>query len=347
MNVMELKDVIKVGYDIKRPVCALSSPGVGKSSAFLQCCEELSEKYNEPFELIEVRGASASPSELAAIKYVQDGSVQEAEQGWLPTNEKVEAGLCAPRGMIFCDEMADAVKVTQSTLQRLFLDRKLGGLSVADNWYIGAASNRASDKAAAGKLSRAFQNRCMMVSVLPDAETFVHWGIDAAIDPTVLSFVRFKPSSIMDGLVPHRGENEAFCSPRSLHIVSDVLKNKSSNSLPEHLVNELITGTLGDGVGAEFSGFLRIRNGLPNLDELLKNPKDYPISEKIDVNWATVGALHHRANKDNVKAIMQYFVRLTVDLSAVAIKDLAKHEKACYKTEEFVKWASKNLHYTT
>jgi len=58
-----------------------------------------------------------------------------------------------------------------------------------------------------------------------------------------------------------------------------------------------------------------------------------------------IGALSNRVNKKNMQAIMQYFVRLSTELSVVAIKDLAKIERDIFTTPEFVKWSSSNIKF--
>lgn len=342
MNINDYKTILKHSYEIKRPVYCHSAPGCGKSSAVQQVAEELSIDYDVPFGVIEVRGASSSPAELADIKYVSKDTVCEASQKWLPTNDKANWGDCPARGVIFCDELTDSMKSVQSTLQRLFLDRKLGSLTLADGWMVTSAGNRVKDKAAtSGQVSRALLNRCISVSVEPDVEEFYTHGLNIGIDYRILAFVRFRPNAIMDCLTTHKGDNQAFCSPRSLHITSDSLKAK--HSLPEALRMEAITGILGDGVGSEVNGFLRVMDDLPDLADLLNNPKTYGISHKIDVLWATIGALVARVNKQNLTAIMQYFIRLPPEMATVAIMDLTKVHKGAYNTPEFAEFAVNNV----
>jgi len=338
MNIKQAKDALKLGYGIDRPVLFLSSPGIGKSQAVMQCATELGGDFDCSFGMIEIRGASSSPSELATVKYIDAGTVLDAEQGWVPTDERVKAGECPERGIIFCDELPDSMMSVQSTLQRLFLDKKLGGLTLAKKWYVVAAGNRAKDKAASGRISRALINRCMVITVLPDPDVFYDWGLDNGIDYRVLAYVRFKPDCVSDGLEITRSENQAFCSPRSLEIASDVIK--SEMKLDRAVEMELITGVLGDGRGSEFNGFMDIMDDLPDIDELLKDPENYPVPDKINVAWATIGAVTNRATRSNVGDIMKFFMRMGTELSVIAVQDLAKREKSCMRTKEFRAWSS-------
>jgi len=344
VNINQYRELLKMSYEVKRPVYVSSAPGCGKSAAVHQAAEELAKDHDCKFGLIELRGSSASPAELADIKYVNNSEVLDAPQGWFVTNEKIVKGLAPKRGIIFLDELPDSMKSVQSVLQRLFLDRKLGSLTLADDWMVAAAGNRTKDKAATtGNISRALLNRCISVTLDPDPDILFDYGLKSGWDHRALAFLRFRPSCINDCLEVHRRDNQSFCSPRSLHIASDVLKAKIK--LPEALMHETIVGILGDGVGNEFNGFLRIMNDLPDLDKILKDPKNYPVPTKIDVAWATIGALSNRVNKKNMQAIMQYFVRLSTELSVVAIKDLAKIERDIFTTPEFVKWSSSNIKF--
>ncbi len=343
MNIVQAKQLIKLGYEIKRGVILIGQPGNGKSAAIYQCAEELSDEHNEDFGMIEMRGSTLNPAETADIKYIVKGKVKDAPQNWVPTAERVKAGACPARGLIFLDEIGDSMMSIQSVLQRLFLDRKLGSLTLADGWQCVAATNRAKDKAAAGRLSTALINRCIVATVTPDPDVFYNWGIDNGIDYRILSFVRFRPECVNDFDPGRRSENMAFCSPRSLEIASDTIKGFEDFS--EALKIETISGILGDGVGSEFSGFLRVMDDLPDLSAILKDPKTYPVTTKVDVAYATIGALIHLADDKNLEKIVIYFTRFGTELSIVALTDLMRINEAAAEIPEFIKWASKNLKY--
>lgn len=343
MNINDAKKLIKLGYKTKRGVILLSGPGLGKSSAIMQCTDELAKEYDEPFGMIEMRGSSLNPSESGDISYISRGKVAQAPQSWVPSNESVKKGDHPARGLIFLDEIADSMMAIQSILQRLFLDRKLGSVTLADGWQCVAASNRAADKAASGRLSTALINRCAVVTVEPDVDAYYDWGLENGIDYRILSYVRWMPASLSDFDPSRRSDNPAFCSPRSLEIASDSLKEM--DGFDEALKLEILSGIIGDGRGSELHGFIRIIEDLPNLDDLIKNPEKYPVSEKVDVNWATIGALIEKANKKNLTNILKYFVRFDTELSVVAVKDIAKRHEAVFETEVFSTWASDKVQF--
>lgn len=316
MNIDKLIETIIMSYEIKRPVLALSSPGVGKSSAVYQAAALLSEKYKTTFSVIEIRGATLSPVETEDIKYVDEGVVKNATQDWFPTEEKVARGECPERGIIFADELADGTLTAQSALQRLLLDRRLGSLTLAEGWHVVGASNRASDKAAAGRISTASINRVIIARVEPDTDTFIKWGIQNGLNFTVIAFCRWRKGSVWNFDPAAKNENPAFCSPRSMHILSDIL---NAVPAPDY---EWITGTIGDGVGSEFFGFLRIKDELPDLDKIERDPDSVEVPKSVDVAIATMYALTSRLNDKNSLNILKYLKRNKIELATMAFKDL-------------------------
>jgi hypothetical protein len=335
MNIKDLIDVIVMSYECKRPVLALGQPGCGKSASFYKAAQLLSSKYETTLEVIEVRGASVNPAETANIKAVIDGKVVELQQSWVPTKERVEAGECAALGLVVVEEMGDALPAVQSAMQELLLDRKLGSARLAEGWHVVAASNRAADKAAAGRLSTAVVNRCITITVEPDPDVFCEWAIDHEVHPSIIAYVRWRGAACFDFDPTRKAANPAFCSPRSLHIMSDVLKVREEPHF------ETVVGCLGDGVGSEVVGFLSIISDLPDINKLLKQADTYPVPKKPDVAIATMYALIARISTDTIDPILRYITRNQIEYATVAIKDMLRMKKDLVTTHPvFHKWAA-------
>lgn len=321
MNVEQLINTVLIGYKSRRPVLALSSPGIGKSSAVYQAASRLSEEYGESFGVICIRAATSNPAELADIKYVVDGVVRDAVQDWVPTQAKVEVGLVPKRGLIFLDEMADNTAMVQSALQALLLDRRLGSAVLADGWGTVGASNRQTDKAAAGRLSTAVINRCLAVTVEPDTDVFLSFAMKNNLHFAVQAYCRWKPNCWNFDPQAKRA-NPAFCSPRSMHILSDFLY------VDERPMDEVVTGIIGDETGTEVCGFLEILSELPDLNAIINDPVKHPIPKRLDVAIAAIYALIDRARRNNslLPAVLSYVSRLdqSVELATAAIKDLLR-----------------------
>lgn len=334
MNINELINLISTSYLTKRPVLALSSPGIGKSSAVYQAAASLSKQFNETFHVIELRAATANPAETADVKFIKDGAVANAPQSWFPTDQSVAEGTHPARSLIFLDEIADGPLSTQSAFQQILLDRRLGSLKLAKGWHTVAASNRAKDKAAAGRLSTALINRCLVTNVEPDTDEFVSWGMKNALHPSILAYVRWRPSC-WNFDPSAKNENPAFCSPRSMHILSDFLKVLPNPSL------EVVSGCVGDGVGTEFFGFLKIMEELPDLDLLCQDQTKVKAPTRIDVAIAIMYALIPRITAQTGDQILKFFSRLDREVAINGVRDALKlYPEVVAQSPAFIEWAS-------
>lgn len=331
MNVEQLIETVKLSYSIKRPVLALSSPGVGKSSSIYQAARKLADQHGETFGVIEVRASTSSAAELGDIKYIVNGEVSNAPQGWIPTDEKIASGECLAKGIVFLDEISDSTMTVQSALQQLLLDRRLGSVKLAKGWHTVAASNRQSDKAAAGRLSTALANRCIVVTVEPDTDCFVKWGLEYGIISDIIAFCRWKRNP-WNFNPASKNQNPAFCSPRSMEILSDILKY-NPNPYPE-----LVTGTVGDGIGSEVLGFLELKNELPDLNKIIRDPDSVKIPSRMDVCIATLYALIARIEDKTVMNIVKYIARNQTEVATMAFKDLCKSHPSIITNKDLRDW---------
>jgi len=339
MNVDQLINAVTMSYKISRPVLSLSSPGIGKSSAVYKAAQAIGAELGSDLSVIELPAATANPAELSDIKFVVDGAVKDAPQEWFPTDARVSEGRFPKYGIVYMDEIADSTMTIQSALQRLLLDRKLGQLTLAKGWHTTASSNRQGDKAAAGRLSTALINRCITVNVDPDTDCFVKWALEYDIAADIIAFCRWKgspwnfdPSS--------KNANPAFCSPRSMHMLSDILKFDPNPR------QELISGTVGDGVGAEVAGFIALKADLPDLNAIIKDPDSVKVPTRMDVAIATLYALMSRIDDKSLVNIVKYFARNVTELATMAFKDLCTQYPQVHMNKDLQGWMSDPRNYS-
>ena len=348
MIITDLKPVLDTLYETKTPLLLLSSPGIGKSSIINQFAQE------KDMGLIEIRGASSNPAELADIKYISQDEVHDAPQAWVPTEAKVKDRQCPSNGIIFIDELADSMLSVQSTLQRLFLDRKLGSLELASGWWVCAASNKQEHKAAAGRISTALLNRAMVLNLDPDADALVEYLMNQPdVDPSVVGFVRFRPDCLKDSPVDClKQEIPQFCSPRSLHATGKFVHEMKTKdmALPDHVVLESISGLIGQGRGTELFGFMKLVDELPDIFEVIENPKETPVPHSTDAQLAIAYSLLGNIEQGEVLSAAHYIIRLPVEISVVAIKDMFKQfgnsiKKVLASDPDVSSWMLENFKY--
>jgi len=346
MNIKDAKEVLRICHKSNTPVLMLSSPGLGKSSIFQQFRTELKEQYQKPVGFIELRSSTLDPLSSSDIKYVDDGSVKEAPQSWVPTQQDIDEGLFPEHGIILCDELLDGPLVAQSALQRLVLDRMVGSRKVADGWYIGAASNSQKHRAAAGRLSSALANRFLILEIEPDPDvSYEYFMSDECPDYgiPVPAYLRFRPDCIQPPDFSAQNESPQFCSPRSLEKLANLVMDLP-DSTPDSLKLEMFSGLVGPGRGSEFLGFLTVYEQLPDLNKLMAEPATYPVPKAPDVLIATIYALIARLTNETAKSLIKFFVRIpSPDIATVALKDSLAQCPEIARTDEWKEWASQNV----
>ena len=120
-----------------------------------------------------------------------------------------------------------------------------------------------------------------------------------------------------------RNEN-AFPTPRSWEFVSKVIKN--SNGLASDLRHKIIEGTIGVGAASEFKAYLKVKYGLPSIEEILAG-KDHMVGT-VDLAYAVATALVIRAKASQFERLLEYSEKIKfTEVAALMIKLMAVKDK--------------------
>ena len=94
-----------------------------------------------------------------------------------------------------------------------------------------------------------------------------------------------------------------------------------------------IAAQVGEGVAAEFSGYLRIADSMGDPAEALANPTTYPVPDADpSATYAMCAALSNMATADNFAAMLTYLKRFDhQEFAAFTVKD------ACNRKPELKK----------
>jgi hypothetical protein len=208
-----------------------------------------------------------------------------------------------------------------------------GDLKLHRNLYIVASGNRTSDKSGANRVTSKLSNRVMELDFDENVDDWCEWALDAGINPVIIQFLRFRPNLLSD-FDPNRSQNP---TPRAWEKV-----NMVDEKLPTALYFGCTKGIIGEGAAAEFAGFKRIYEGLPDIDGVLMNPDKAEVPTDPAVLYALTGAVARRANVDNFDRVCTYLTRLKPEFQVMAIQDAVKLQPTCKTTKAFINWAVKN-----
>jgi len=118
--------------------------------------------------------------------------------------------------------------------------------------------------------------------------------------------------------------------------------NEIPTELPTDVYFSTVAGDVGEGAAAEYTGFRRIYEGLPNIDALIMNPSKGEVPTDPAVLYALTGALAHRVSKDNFDRVAEYVARLKPEFQVMCVSDAMKLCPEIKTTKAFVNWAVQN-----
>ena len=227
-----------------------------------------------------------------------------------------------------------APPLVQAACYQLILDRKLGEYQLPEDWSIIAAGNREADRSVTHRMSSALANRFVHLNFDVNLEDWLTWAKQNNLSEEVTAFLKFRPA-LLHAFDPQKNE-KAFPAPRSWEFVSRILSSRPDKDLEF----ELISGTVGEGAAAEFSGFARVFRNLPDPDMLLISPETSEVPEDPATLYAVCEALAGKASKQNMSQVVTYANRLPPEYSVLLVRDAVKADNEVVNTDAFNEWAA-------
>lgn len=296
------------------------APGGGKSALAKQIGHELG------FDRVEMFYASLrDPVDLL-------GTPRNDEEvtRWIPPAELAQ--LQTGRNLLILDELSDAVVQMQNGLCGLILERSLGNLHLSPQTHIIATGNRTKDKSGANRVVSKLRGRVRTFEFTENIDDWCEWALDAGIDVVLIQFLRFRPD-LLSAFDPER----ISPTPRNWERV-----NMIPNELPTDVYFANVAGDVGEGAAAEYTGFRRIYEALPNIDGILMNPSKADVPKDPAVLYALTGALAHKTSKDNFDRVSEYVGKMPPEFQVMCVSDAMKLKPEIKTTKAFVAWAVKN-----
>jgi hypothetical protein len=240
-------------------------PGIGKSSIVAEVARQ------HDLRLVDLRLSQLAPTDLRGLPVAEDGVSRWFPPEFLPTDGQ---------GILFLDEINMAPPAMQGIAQQLILDRQVGSYRVPEGWFIWAAGNRKSDRAAVFEMPSALANRFIHLELGPDIDSFKAWGLRSGLSEQVLAFLAFRPTLL------HQidAQRPAWPSPRSW-VMADQLRRVNLSTEP----------AVGPGAAGEFEAFCQVYGQLPDLTPILEGKSHATFPAEASVRYATVLGLTIRA----------------------------------------------------
>jgi hypothetical protein len=330
MKISTAKEHIKTILRAKLVPMLHSSPAIGKSSVLHQICKEW-QLYP-----IDIRLSQTEPVDLSGYPKV-DGN----KGTYLPMDMFPVEGDPIPEGyrgwVIILDEINSAPRSTIAAAYKVCLDRMVGMHKLHPNVLIAAAGNLDTDGAIVTPMGTAMQSRLIHLTIEPDITSWADWAERNNIDHRIVSYLRFKPSSLYKFDPNHT--DKTYPAPRTWHFLDRILK-VSKQSLRD--LDELIQGTIGVGCAKDFLAYCEIYQELPTVDEMISNPETVFISDKPNILFAVSGIISEYANEKTISNLMTIAYKLPLEFQMIALKGVMKRNIKMLHHPVVQEWTDRN-----
>jgi len=329
ISTSELYKYIDTLLETDTPLFIHGSPGIGKS----YIVSDIARKKN--LELIDIRLSQMDPVDLRGIP-----SIKENQTVWMPP-------VFFPKdresqGILFLDELNSAPPSVQAAIYQLVLNRKMGEYELPRGWRIICAGNRLSDRGVVFRLPSPLVNRMVHLHVQARFDDFKIFAIQEKLHHFIIGFLSFRPDLLSSEPVIDDDTNPAFATPRSYHMLSNILKANENISQ----IAPLIYGTIGYSSGVEFSSYVKLYEELPDVAAIYEG--EYPeIKKEPALLYALVSALveYFNGSQSHQEHLFAFVEKLPTEFGVMLIKDIIIKDDSIASHSAFNNWLEKYGEY--
>ncbi len=314
------------------PLFFLGRPGIGKSAVARAIGAAVAEQAlaaNAECHVVRRELTGHLPEDISGIPFQKDGFAHffpPAFLGLLAKGAgKGKSKKVDPYGALVLEDITQAQRAVQCACFQLVQERSMGDVELSDNVRIILTGNRASDKAGARELPSPLRNRVMLLDLEPNVEEWMYWAASQGLPGVIGAFINYKPNFFSQLPAQADKENGQFATPRAWENLGRVYNAciEFGGGGPGGLgpLRTASQGLLGNGVGHEFTEFVKLQKELPDPQAVLDNPEKAMKSppEDPDRLTALVTALGEYAAV-NQKKDKKMPLKLLLALAHVSVK---------------------------
>ena len=322
MRANDLHTSVMALVEQKVPVFLWGAPGIGKSSIVKQIAKE------KEINFIDLRLALMDPTDLKGIPFYDKESHTAL---WAPPAFLPSSG----EGILFLDELNTAAPAVQSSAYQLILDRRVGEYELPEGWSIVAAGNREGDRGITYRMPAPLANRFVHFELEVSVEDWREWAFASKLDENIIAYITYKNEHLFT--FDAKSDVKSFATPRSWEYVHNVLHS----SLPQSLLLDTISGTVGKDVAVSFLQFMKVVQRLPSSEAILLGEYKEQ-SEEVDVLYALSSGLvsHYLQNPSDaiLENLLNYTLEMKGEFAVMIVQDLQRAGVTMQHVPAFKKW---------
>jgi hypothetical protein len=322
---------LEINATLGIPTILVGLVGVGKTDVVRQTAIKLG------WPVIEKRASQMAETDLTLpMPDHASGRIMNFVPDWLPRVDRD-----GDHGFILFDELSDAAIGVQAALNQLILEGELPGYKKPNGWIVVATGNRASDRAAAQRFSRATANRLAIFEIALDVASWLAWATLANVHPLLIAYVQNADRMGVGANALHRypaagSDAVAFVTPRSLSRCSPYFYASDKGQINDNQLRRLIGANCGEDTASDIMNFLATYRLLPDLNSIISDPMNAQLHREPSVNFALTVALVSRLDRRNLPAIVTYVKRMERLYQAAFWSTATAKDKAFEETSEHV-----------
>lgn len=329
ISTTELYDHIDTLIQTDTPLFIHGSPGIGKSYIVADVADR------NGLELVDVRLSQMDPVDLRGVPAIREDQTVWMPPVFFPKDPDSE-------GILFLDELNSAPPSVQAAIYQLVLNRRMGEYDLPQGWRIICAGNRVSDRGVVFRLPTPLANRMVHLHVQARFDDFKLFALKADLHHFVIGFLGFRPDLLSTEPVIEDDSNPAFATPRSYHMLSDILKsNKEIGKIVP-----IIYGTIGYAAGIEFVSYVKVYEELPDVAAIYEG--HYPeIENQPALLYALVSALveYYNGSDTHKEHLFAYSEILPTEFGVMLVKDVIVKDESIATHGAFDVWLEKYGEY--
>lgn len=331
MKLSQIHAALSIAARVRRAAMIWGQPGIGKSDVTMATARhaaaalnlkgvatygEKHEDIRRYFGLHDVRLSQCETVDIRGLPHISGTATSWSVPDWFP---HTDADNLPDAGILFFDELNGAPQSVQAACYQVILDRRIGDKVMKPGWSIVMAGNRLTDGGVTFKMPLPLCNRVIHLNAECDVDEWCGWAMDNQLPVEVIAFIRFRPDLLntFEDHVTKKKSGNAFCTPRSWHVASDVIATKPAHDV----LFDILNGTLGEGPAAEFIGFMQVWAGMPSIDGILLDPAQAKVPEDAATLFAVTAALANRMHPDTASQVCQYLERVPEEFSVLCMRD--------------------------
>lgn len=354
MNSQDCIRAIELHGKAGNTLCIAGPSGIGKTSITEQYAQM--QRASGPFFYGVFNGATANLADTIGfllpkdVEYIDTaGHKHVVPHGkytyphYFMDRDTLQPAFMFERGLLVIEEYGQASPDVKRALATLLHERRVGDALLPAGFQVVCLTNRASDRSGVGKDFDFIINRRVDIEFTPELEPWLVWAAENNVEPVVMAFAARNAEVVFSGKHPEK--QGPWCTPRSLVAAGNTIKAAKGHDIDfeddTSFMMQNLKGSLGQ-TAVQLMAFLKLRHNLPSLDAILANPAAAMVPDTPDSQMIITHELSHRANKENIQAVVAYMQRLPKAFGVTFMQVILRKSPMLVGTAAVGDWAREN-----